>query len=208
MSQTSCNHILRCVCNCIFNWNSFWKQSDRNCIWPIKTTPTPCRLFWKWNIDNVPKIQMQREIQWYNCKRISFIWIPRRSARLKRLLASTTSIEITNQFSSLINSWTPTAHAIRNLNDSNIQDDLSLIKKPSRTSKNTDDSNILSISEKQPSPSENSVLEKGLSFCSKTPGYNKLKLMVDLFCFCRNIQEKTGKNGYVQTINSANIFHQ
>ena len=119
-----------------------------------------------------------------------------------------------------MNNSTPTVHAIRNLNDSNIQDDLPLTKTPSRTTKNFDDSIIFNISGNQRNqPSEKSVSEKGLNFCSETPGYNKLKLMDDLFWFCRNLRlreffhentktatidsntiyNKTGKNGYVQT---------
>ena len=109
--------------------------------------------------------------------------IPHRSARLKKRLENITPIEITNKFSSLINNSTPTVHTTRNLNDNNIQDNLPLIKKPSRTTKNFDDSIIFNISEKQLSPSEKSVLEKGLNFCPVTPGYNKLKLIDDLFCF-------------------------
>ena len=114
--------------------------------------------------------------------------IPRRSARLKEQLANTTPIEITNKFSSVTNNSSPTVHTIRNLNDNNIQDDLPLTKKPSRTTKNFDDSIIFNISEKQLLPSEKSGLEKGLNFCPETPGYNKLKLMDDLFWFCRNLR--------------------
>ena len=55
--------------------------------------------------------------------------IPRRSAHLKKRLANTTPIEIKSKFSSLISNSTPTVHAIRNLNDNNIHDDLPLTKK-------------------------------------------------------------------------------
>ena len=82
---------------------------------------------------------------------------------------------------------TPTVHAIINLNDNKVQDDLPLTKKPSRAAINFVDSIIFNISEKQLSPSEKSVLKKGLSFCPKTPGYYKLKLMDNLFWFCRNL---------------------
>ena len=114
--------------------------------------------------------------------------IPRRSARLKKRLENITPIEITNKFSSLINNSTPTEHTTRNLNDNNIQDDLPLIKKPSQTTKTVDDSIIFNISGKQLLPSEKSILEKGLNFCPETPGYNKLKLMDNLFWFCRNLR--------------------
>ena len=105
--------------------------------------------------------------------------IPCRSAHLKKRLANTTPIETTNNFSSLMNNSKSTVHAIKNLNDNNIQDDLPLTKKPSRTSKNFDDWIIFNILEKQLSPSEKSVLEKDLNFCPETLGYNKLKLMDD-----------------------------
>ena len=114
--------------------------------------------------------------------------IPRRSAHQKKRRESTPPIEITNKFSSLINNSTPAVHTTRNLNDNNIQDDLPLIKKPSRTNKNFDDSILFNISEKQLLLSEKSILEKGLNFCPETPGYNKLKLMNDLFWFCRNLR--------------------
>ena len=110
--------------------------------------------------------------------------IPRRSARLKKRLENITPTEITNKFSSLINNSTLTVHTTRNLNNNNIQDDLPLIKKPLQTTKNFDDSIIFNMSEKQLSPSEKSVMEKGLNFCPETPGYNKLKLMDDLLWFC------------------------
>ena len=48
--------------------------------------------------------------------------IPRRSARLKKLFENTTSIEITNKFSQLINSLTPAEHKFKDSNDGNIQD--------------------------------------------------------------------------------------
>ena len=85
MSQTSWNHRLWCFCNCMFNWHSFWKQPEQNCIWPIKTTSTPCRLFRKRNIDNVPKIQMHREIQWYSYKRFNLIWWPSQMGNISPL---------------------------------------------------------------------------------------------------------------------------
>ena len=84
--------------------------------------------------------------------------------------------------------YTPTVHTTRNLNDNNIQDDLPLLKKPSRTTKNFDDSIIFNILEKQLSPSEKSVSEKGLNLCPEKPGYNKLNLMDNLFWFCRNLR--------------------
>ena len=175
-SQLSWNHRLRYFCNCIFNWHSFWGQSERNRIWPIQTAPAPCRLFWKSNIDNVSKIQMQRKIQWYNYKRINFIWRPAETVNTsplstpKKRLENTTPIEITNKFSSLINISTTTVHAIRNLNDSNIQGDLPLTKKPSLTTKHFDHSIIFNISEKKLLPSKKSVLEKGLNFGPEIPG--------------------------------------
>ena len=58
-----------------------------------------------------------------------------------------------------MNNSTPTVHAVRNLNDNNIQDDLPLTKKPSHTTKNFEDSIIFNTSEKQLSPSEKSVLK-------------------------------------------------
>ena len=114
--------------------------------------------------------------------------IHRCSACLKKRLASTTLIEKTKKFSSLINNSTASVYAIRNLNDNNIQNDLPLTKKPSQTTRNFDDSIIFNISEKQLSPSGKSVLEKGLNFCPETSGYGKLKLMDNLFWFCRNLR--------------------
>ena len=61
--------------------------------------------------------------------------IPHRSARLKKRFENTTSMEITNKFSPLTNNLTPTEHAIRNVNNSNIQDELPLIKKHHRQPK-------------------------------------------------------------------------
>ena len=84
--------------------------------------------------------------------------------------------------------YTPTVHTTRNLNDKNIQDDLPLLKKPSRTTKNFYDSIIFNILEKQLSPSEKSVSEKGLNLCPEKSGYNKLNLMDNLFWFWRNLR--------------------
>lgn len=84
-------------------------------------------------------------------------------------------------------SLTPTEHTIRNLIGDNIQDDLSLIKnhhgqpKVLRT-------NQIYVLEKQLLPFEKSVLEKGLNFCPEIPAYEKLKLMDNLFWFCRNLE--------------------
>ena len=52
--------------------------------------------------------------------------IPRRSSRLRKQLANTNPIEITNKFSSLINNSTPIVHAIRNLNGNKVRDNLPL----------------------------------------------------------------------------------
>ena len=132
-------------------------------------------------------------------------WLkPCRSAHLKKRLANTTPIETSNKFSSLMNNSTPTVHAIRNLNDSNIQDDLPLTKKLSQTTKNFDDSIIFNISEKQLSPSEKSVLKKGLNFCPEPPGYNKLKLMDDLFWFCRNLRLREFFHENIETATNNN----
>ena len=136
--------------------------------------------------------------------------IPCRSAHLKKRLANTTPIETTNNFSSLMNNSKSTVHAIKNLNDNNIQDDLPLTKKPSRTSKNFDDWIIFNILEKQLSPSEKSVLEKDLNFCPETLGYNKLKLMDDLFWFCRNLRlrEFFHENTETSTNNNSAIYNK
>ena len=63
-----------------------------------------------------------------------------------------------------MNNSKSTVHAIKNLNDNNIQDDLPLTKKPSRTTKNFDDWIIFNILKKQLSPSEKSVFRKGFEF--------------------------------------------
>ena len=90
--------------------------------------------------------------------------IPRLSARLNKRLANPNPTEMKNKFSSLINNATLTVNAIRNLIDSNIQNDLPVTKKPSRTTKHFDDSIIFNMSGKQLSPSEKLVLEKGFEF--------------------------------------------
>ena len=101
-------------------------------------------------------------------------------------------------------------HAIRNLNDSNTEDDLPLTKKPSRTTKHFDDSTIFSISQRKLSLSEKSILERGLNFCPETPGYNKLKLMDGLFWFCRNLQlrEIFRDETRIATNNSNTIYNK
>ena len=63
---------------------------------------------------------------------------------------------------------------------------------------------IFSISEKQLSPSEKSILKKGLNFCPETPGYNKLKLMNDLFWFRRNLWLREFLQEYSETSTSNN----
>ena len=60
-------------------------------------------------------------------------------------------------------------------------------KEPSPKTKIFDESIIFIISEIPLSLSEKSILEKGLSFCPEIPGYDKLKLMDDLFRFYKNL---------------------
>ena len=61
-------------------------------------------------------------------------------------------------------------------------------KNPSRTTKNFDDSIIFNISEKELQSFAKPVLKKGLGFCIETGEYNKLKLMDNLFWFCRKLR--------------------
>ena len=69
---------------------------------------------------------------------------------------------------------------------------------------------IFNILEKQLSPSENSVLEKSLSFRPKTLGYSKLKQINDLFQFCRDLQPREffHKNTVIDTDSNNTVYNK
>ena len=105
--------------------------------------------------------------------------IPRLSACLKKRLANTNPTEMKNKFSPLINNSPTTVNAIRNLNDSKNhhgQPNIFMIQSYSTYQEN----NFRHL--------KNRFWKRVLNFCPETPGYNKLKLTVNLFCFCKNLR--------------------
>ena len=118
--------------------------------------------------------------------------LPRRSKRLQEKtitkLATSHPVTLQNRYQLLSNEnenpipVQPTEDLMNNINE-NIDENIPAISKNS-----SPNSIIYNISTISLTSTEKSLLEKGLNFCPTTPKFNKVKLLDDIYWFCRKIR--------------------